>query len=100
MGWNPFVDEEAAKSPQEFGYMGAKWRAEKFLPPLGGEEVVLLELYHREQWFLMNYKSGEGIPDNRVQDWDNFRSIGMDEQDLGHVVSEESIYEQVYSKEW
>jgi hypothetical protein len=96
----PLPADERAKSPQDLGYQVAKWRGEMFLPKLGGAGVVLLELYHGELWFLANYRSGEGMPNNRVKDWEKFRSEGMDEGETGHIVEEERIHEQVYIKEW
>jgi hypothetical protein len=95
----PLSDDEAAKSPRQLGYHVAKWRSETFLPTLGGEEVVLLELYFGEQWFLLNYKTGQGVPDNRVQEWEKFRSEGMGEGETGCLVNTESIPDQVYKME-
>jgi hypothetical protein len=96
----PLPANEREKSPQDLGYPVAKWRSERFFPTLGGVEAVLLELYHGEQWFLLNYVSGKGIPDNASKEWEKFRSNGMSEGEtggeIGHIIREERIYEQVY----
>lgn len=96
----PLAADEQLKSPQNLGYQVAKWRSERFLPPLGGVGAILLELYHGEQWFLINYVSGQGVPDNRVKDWEKFKSDGLEGRETEEVLNEEKIHEQVYIKEW
>lgn len=91
--------EESGKGLDELGFNGMQWRSEKFLPPLGGQNQVLLELVHPEWWFLKNYKSGLGLPKNKVEEWEKYRSEGMDETELGEEVEKVYIQDQTYSKD-
>jgi hypothetical protein len=76
-----------------------KWRSQTFLPKLGGEQQIVLELYHGQTWFMQNYKSGMELPDNSVIGWERFMSEGMGEGDQGEIMEKENIPEQVFRDE-
>jgi hypothetical protein len=97
-GIPPPDDDGEIKSPGS-AYETRKWRSQTFLPKLGGEQQVILELYHGQTCFMQNYKSGMGLPDNTVIKWERFKSDGMEDGELGEIVKKENIAEQVFRDE-